>query len=110
MKRLLEFLSEGMFRKKMVRDQKVITKWKTDRPGTHKIVYDEFGNPHEERMTHEEIKHRELGRKSGKVKNMYDREHRSKEKELSMHKRELTSDLKHYNKQFPDVNSEHDNS
>lgn len=110
MKRLLDFLNEGMFRKKMVRDQKVVTKWKTDRPGTHRIEYDEYGNPHEIRMTKEEIRNREKGRKTGKVKGMYDRDHRSKEKEVSMEKRHLSSDLKHYDKKFPDVNSEHDES
>lgn len=110
--RFLEFLErvdEGMLRKRMVRDGKVVQKWKTTRPGTHRIEYDENHNPHEVRMTPEEIKKREMGQKTGENKREAVRGTIEKKRKLSFNVRRR-SGLKKYDKKFPDVNSEHDES
>lgn len=104
--RLLEFLeiNEGLFRKRMVRDKKIVTKWKTDRPGETKVVYDEFGNPHEERISNEEKREMKLRNQKSRHKVKWDQAKREQEK--SFFTRRHDSELKHFNKKFPDVNSE----
>lgn len=114
MLRFLEFqkynkLEESLKKKKMIRDGKVVQKWKTTRPGTHRAEQDEFGNWHEVRMTPEEILNRKRGRRMADSKIEGQRDQIEKKKQLSMERRKV-SDLRHYNKEFPDVNSEHDAS
>lgn len=125
MLRFLEFtkenqeLNESLKRKKMIRDGKVVTKWKTTEPGVKRVEYDEYGNPREVRMTQQEIMHRKRGgdssedgargRITGQKKRAAKEATRKKSWEQSMKKRKAAG-LKHYDKKFPDVNSEHDNS
>lgn len=103
-------LTEAMKRKRMVRDGKVVQKWKTTQPGTHRIEYDKNGNPHEVRMTAEEIRNREKGRRVGQKKADARETEKVKKQQMSMKVRKRTAGLKHYDKKFPDVNSEHDKS
>ena len=116
MKRFITFiesedlLSEAMKRKRMVRDGKVVQKIKTTRPGTHRIEYDEYGNPREVRMTTQEILNRERGRKVGQRKADAKETQKVHKRENSMKIRRQSSELRHYNHKFPDVNSEHDGS
>jgi len=125
MLRFLEFtkenqeLNESLKRKKMIRDGKVVTKWKTTEPGVKRVEYDEYGNPREVRMTQQEILHRKRGgdssedgargRITGQKKRAAKETARKKSWEQSMKKRKAAG-LKHYDKKFPDVNSEHDSS
>lgn len=125
MKRFLEFinenqeLNEALKRKKMIRDGKVVTKFKTTEPGVKRVEYDEYGNAHEVRMTPQEIMNRkrgsadsepgERGRITGQKKRAAKEPTRERKWQLSMKKRKAAG-LKHYNKKFPDVNSEHDDS
>lgn len=125
MKRFLEFinedqeLNEALQRKKMIRDGKVVTKFKTTEPGVKRVEYDEFGNPHEVRMTPKEILNRKRGgssseagkrgRITGEKKRAAKEPTRERKWENSMKKRK-SAGLRHYNKKFPDVNSENDNS
>lgn len=125
MLRFLEFtkenqeLNESLKRKKMIRDGKVVTKWKTTEPGVKRVEYDEYGNPREVRMTQQEIMHRKRGgdssedgargRITGQKKRAAKETARKKSWEQSMKKRKAAG-LKHYDKKFPDVNSEHDSS
>jgi hypothetical protein len=125
MMRFLEFLNENcelneaLKRKKMIRDGKVVTKWKTTEPGVKRVEYDEFGNPREVRMSPQEILHRKRGgetsedgargRITGQKKREAKEPSRKKKWEQSMKKRR-SAGLKHYDKEFPDVNSDHDNS
>lgn len=125
MKRFLEFiddnkeLNEALKRKKMIRDGKVVTKWKTTEPGVKRVEYDEYGNPREVRMTPQEILHRKrggessdpgaMGRVTGERKREAKEPTRERKWQLSMKKRK-SAGLKHYDKKFPDVNSEHDES
>lgn len=116
MKRFITFiesedlLSEAMKRKRMVRDGKIVQKIKTTRPGTHRIEYDEYGNPREVRMTNQEILNREKGRKVGQRKADAKETTKVRKRENSMKIRRQSSELRHYNHKFPDVNSEHDGS
>ena len=125
MKRFLEFinenqnLNEALKRKKMIRDGKVVNKWKTTEPGVKRVEYDEYGNPREVRMTPQEILHRKRGgntseegargRITGQKKRAAKETNRKRSWEISMKKRK-SSGLKRYDKKFPDVNSEHDDS
>ena len=126
MKRFLEFinedreLNEALKKKKMIRDGKVVTKWKTTEPGVKRVEYDEYGNPSEVRMTQQEILHRKRGggdtsepgkrgRITGQAKRAAKEGSREKSWQKSMKLRK-SAGLKHYNKKFPDVNSDHDNS
>lgn len=104
-----ELLSEAMKKKRMVRDGKPVYKWKTDKPGVNRIEYDEYGNPREVRMTPEEIRNRKKGRKSAISQIEGKRDMIELKKKQSMNVRKKVG-LKHYNKKFPDVNSEHDDS
>lgn len=125
MKSFLEFinenaeLNEALQRKKMIRDGKVVTKWKTTEPGVKRVEYDEFGNPREVRMTPQEILRRKRGgdtsepgargRITGEKKREAKEPTREKKWQQSMKKRR-SAGLKHYDKKFPDVNSDHDSS
>ncbi len=111
MDRFYEFLiNEGMHRKKMIRDGKVVVKWVTDKPGVTEIQYDQFGNPHEERIPAEKIKAMKDAARKNKSKREGAMAQREVHKAMSMNKRRHDPDLKHYDKEFPDVNSEHDQS
>lgn len=112
-------LGESMYRKKMIRDGKVTYKWKTSKPGINKIKYVK-GVPQEVKMTADEIKHRKYGggdrpdpgtsgQSSGKAKRRA-KESGRKAKWLKSMEVRRHSGLAHYNKKFPDVNSEHDGS
>ena len=125
MQRFLEFinenqdLNEALMRKKMIRDGKVVTKFKTTEPGVKRVEYDKFGNPHEVRMTPQEILNRKRGgasseegargRITGEKKRAAKEPTRERKWQNSMKKRK-SAGLKHYDKKFPDVNSEHDDS
>ena len=112
MERFLEFLNrvdERMYRKRMVRDGKVVQKWKTDKPGVYRVEYDKDGKPTEVRMTKTEILNRERGQKTAKTKREGIEKTIEIERKNSFRVRKQ-SGLKHYNKEFPDVNSENDES
>ena len=108
LRRFLDFINEAMKQKKMVRDGKVVKKWKTTRPGTHRIEYDENGKPREVRMSAEEIRNRERGQKVGKLKRDSKEKIIQARRAKSFKVRDRSSELEHYNQEFPDVNSEHD--
>jgi hypothetical protein len=112
MERFLEFLNrvdEKLIRKRMVRDGKVVQKWKTDKPGVYRVEYDENDKPKEVRMTKTEILNRERGQKTAKTKREGQEKTIEKERKNSFRVRKQ-SGLKHYDKEFPDVNSENDES
>jgi hypothetical protein len=125
MKSFLEFineneeLNEAIKRKRMIRDGKVVTKWKTTEPGINRVEYDEYGNPREVRMSTQEILHRKRGgetseqgargRITGERKRAAKEQTREKKWQLSMKKRK-SAGMRHYDKEFPDVNSENDSS
>ena len=112
MERFLEFLNrvdEKLYRKRMVRDGKLVQKWKTDKPGVYRVEYDKNGKASEVRMTHDEILARERGQKIAKTKREGQEKTIEKDRKNSFRVRKQ-SGLKHYNKEFPDVNSENDES
>lgn len=63
-----DILSEGMFKKAMVRKGKKVIKWKTTRPGKYRIQFDKNGKPKEVRITATEKRKRKRGRILGKIK------------------------------------------
>lgn len=115
----VDSLEESMFRKKMIRDGKVTYKWKTSKPGINKIQYVN-GVPREVKMSAEEIRHRKSGggenavpgtrgQVSGKMKRK-GKASTIQSKRLASMKARRSNGLSHYNKVFPDINSEHDDS
>lgn len=116
MLRLLQFLNENkelnekLFRKRMIRDGKVVTKWKTDKPGVRTVKFDEYGNPHEEKLDPQEIKNRKQAHRDHAGNYERGIKKRAPKEKLADQMRRRTPDLKHYDKKNPDVNSEHDDS
>lgn len=105
-----DLINEKLFRKRMIRDGKVVTKWKTDKPGTKTVKYDEYGNPHEERLDPEEIKNRKKAHREHAGNYQRGLKKRAPKEILADKLRRKNPDLKHYDKINPDKNSEHDGS
>lgn len=64
----VEDLTEALKKKRVVRHNKAVWKWKTTRPGKYRVEYDANGKPKEVRITAKERKNRKLGQRKGKIK------------------------------------------
>ena len=94
-------LNEALKVKYVVRKNKKVKKWKTDKPGW-RVEYDENGKPREVRMKAAEKRKRKLGQRKGKIKrNAKMNLIKLKQKKSFIARKNMGIQ---YNKKVPDIN------
>ena len=97
-----DYINEALKVKYVVRKNKKIKKWKTDRPGKYRVEYDENGKPREVRITAKERRNRKIGQRKGKIKRQA-KMNLIKMKQKKSFKARQNMGMA-YNKKLPDIN------
>lgn len=97
-----QYIDEALKVKYVVRKNRKVKKWKTDRPGKYRVEYDENGKPKEVRITAKERRNRKLGQRKGKLKRQAKMDLIKKKQKKSFVARKNMGLA--YNKKLPDIN------